>query len=63
MPDLGLAMENESELDRENMKTKKMERDRKRDWVLFWTRHFFKKKGGKKEEKKKTKNTVRQTNH
>lgn len=35
MPDLGLVMENESELECENMKTKKMERDRKRDRVLF----------------------------
>lgn len=34
-PDLGLVMENESELEGENTKKKEMGRDRERDWGLL----------------------------
>lgn len=34
-PDLGLVMENESELERENVKKKAMDIDRERDWELL----------------------------
>lgn len=54
-------MENESELDREKMKTKKMERDREIGCFFGQEIFFFKK--GRKKEKTDRQQTINQTNH